>query len=224
MGVGAGALDPSVTARVPIYLSRDDRYFQDIYQAIPRRGYTCMFQKMLSNPRIRLLLQTSFQDIQKDIEYKNLIYTGPIDEYFDYSFGPLPYRSLRFDFVSYQTARHQPAGTVNFPNEYEFTRATEETYLSGQTTPQTVVVYEYPQRYVIGQNEPYYPIPQQATQEHYAKYLNAAGGIEGKVYFAGRLADYRYYNMDQACARALKLFESVIHPAHGGIAVGVGTR
>ena len=202
-------LDPSVTGRVPVYISRDDRYFQDTYQAMPAGGYTAMFRRMLAHKNIKVLLNTDYREIIQDIQFDRMIYTGPADEYFDYMHGPLPYRSLRFEFSTIDKEHHQTVGTVNYPNDYNFTRITEQKYLSGQSGPQTTLVYEFPQTYKPGENEAYYPIPRPDNREHYAKYEREMAKLK-TVLFAGRLADYKYYNMDQACARALKLFEDEI--------------
>lgn len=203
-------LDPSVTGRVPVYISRDDRYFQDTYQAMPVLGYTEMFRRMVSHPNIRLLLQTNYREVIGSVKFKRMIYTGPIDEYFDHMHGHLPYRSLRFDFKTVDTEWHQPVGTVNYPNEYDFTRITEQKHLSGQKLAKSTIIVEYPQAHRPGETEAYYPIPRVETKEHYAKYEAEANKLSGSVLFAGRLADYKYYNMDQACARALKLFETEV--------------
>jgi len=205
-------LDPSVTGRVPVYVSRDDRYFQDTYQAMPSLGYTEMFRRMLAHPNISILLQTDYRKVIDSISFNRMIYTGPIDDYFDFLHEPLPYRSLRFSFVTEDKEIHQPVGTVNYPNEYDFTRITEQKYLTGQRNAKTTLVYEYPQPYRHGENDPYYPIPQPSNKEHYDKYLAEVAKLNGTVLFAGRLADYKYYNMDQACARALKLFETEVAP------------
>lgn len=203
-------LDNGVTARVPIALSRDDRYFQDIYQAMPKDGYTRMFERILDHPLIDVALESDFFEIADSHKDAKIIFTGPIDEYFRYKYGPLPYRSLRFEFDEEPTARVQPVGTVNYPNEYDFTRITEIGHLNGVTASSTILVKEYPQAYVAGENEPYYPIPTPGTSELLAPYLAEARSLKGKVWFAGRLGDYAYYNMDQACARALALFEKEI--------------
>lgn len=203
-------LGPSVTARVPIYLSRDNRYFQDIYQGMPAQGYTELFRRMLDSPRIRLLLNTPFQDVQNEIQYKRLIFTGPIDEYFAGMHGELPYRSLRFEFQYRAEDRVQATGTVNYPNEYDFTRITEFKHLTGQRCHGSTVVEEYPQAYKRGENDPYYPIPKEEYRELYRRYRDEADKLKGSVIFAGRLGDYQYYNMDQAVARALSLFDKQV--------------
>jgi UDP-galactopyranose mutase len=205
-------LDPGVTGRVPVYISRDDRYFQDTWQAMPREGYTVLFQRMLNHKNIRVLLNTDWREIDGEIRYERMIYTGPIDTYFNYSHGDLPYRSLRFDFRTVDTEWHQPVGTVNYPNEHDFTRITEQKYLTGQTLPKSTIVVEYPQAYKPGENEAYYPVPRPQNREHYDLYRRDADQIMNKVLFAGRLADYKYYNMDQAVARALKMFEDEVVP------------
>lgn len=200
-------LDASVTARVPVYISRDDRYFQDTYQVMPKYGYTKMFEKMLSHKNIKILLNTDYKEIINFIKFKRLIYTGPIDEYFDFLFGELPYRSLEFKFESYQRDFFQETGTINYPNNNEFTRVTEFKYLTGQVSKVTTVVFEYPRKYELNKNLiPYYPIPKEENNLLYKRYLNEAQKLNS-VIFCGRLADYKYYNMDQIIARALTIFE-----------------
>ena len=203
-------LDASVTGRVPVYISRDDRYFQDVYQAMPTQGYTEMFRRMLAHRNIHILLKTDYRHVLDSVKFNRMIYTGPLDAYFDHIHGHLPYRSLRFDFVTRDNEWHQPVGTVNYPNEYDFTRITELKHLSGQQLAKTTLVYEYPQAHRPGETDPYYPIPRPDNREHFAKYEAEAAKLNGSVMFAGRLADYKYYNMDQACARALKLFETEV--------------
>jgi UDP-galactopyranose mutase len=201
-------LDPSVSARVPVRVSRDGRYFQDTHQAMPAEGYTRMFERILDHPNITVATSTDFAGV-RDSDAK-MIFTGPIDEYFGYAFGPLPYRSLRFDFHAVAAAQFQPVGTVNYPNDHAYTRITEFRHLTGETAADTVIVREYPQSYEPGKNEPYYPIPTPGNSGKLKPYLDAARALEGKVWFAGRLGDYAYYNMDQACGRALALFEKQI--------------
>jgi UDP-galactopyranose mutase len=203
-------LDPSVTGRVPVYISRDDRYFQDSWQAMPRYGYSALFQRMLNHRNIRVLLNTDYRELDGLAQFNRMIYTGPVDDYFDYLHGHLPYRSLRFDFVAVDEERVQNAGTVNYPNDYDFTRITEQKYLTGQRSAVSTLVYEYPQHYIPGENEAYYPIPREENREQYNLYLQEAEKLKGTVLLAGRLADYKYYNMDQAVARALKLFEESV--------------
>lgn len=201
-------LDASVTGRVPVFISKDDRYFQDTYQAMPINGYTAMFNRMLSHKNIKILLNTDYREIMDSIKFNRMIYTGPVDEFFDFSHGKLPYRSLRFEFIDLPYTRHQAVGTVNYPNNFDFTRITEQSYLSGQKMPQTTLIYEYPQIYDPKINEPYYPIPRPESREIYNQYELEIQKLE-TVIFAGRLADYKYYNMDQACARALKVFQDL---------------
>ncbi|MGJ3223608.1 UDP-galactopyranose mutase [Geobacillus thermoleovorans] len=203
-------LSPSVTGRIPVYISRDDRYFQDTYQAMPKLGYTEMFRKMLNHRNIKVLLNTEYQEIKNEVQFSRMIYTGPIDAYFGYMFGKLPYRSLKFDFVQYSEEKYQEVAQVNYPNEYPFTRITEFKHMTGSQSKGTTIAIEYPQRYIEGENEPYYPIPKDEYQELYNKYLNEAKKLNGQVIFAGRLADYKYYNMDQVVARALHVFEKEI--------------
>lgn len=203
-------LDYNVTSRIPVYISRDNRYFQDIYQALPRKGYTEMFSKMISHPNIRLLLKTDYREAESYIKFDKMIYTGPIDQYFDNMFGELPYRSLRFDIVNFETERYQEVGQMNYPNNYDYTRITEFKHLSQQKHPRTTVAFEYPQEYISGENDPYYPIPRPVNSELFDKYKAEADKLDGSVFFAGRLADYKYYNMDQTAGVALQLFEKKI--------------
>ena len=200
-------LDPLVTGRVPVYISRDDRYFQDIYQAMPRYGYSALFQRMLDNRNIRILLNTSFHELEGLTRFDRMVYTGPVDEYFDHIHGHLPYRSLRFELLTADEERVQEVGTINYPNDYDFTRITEQKHLSGQKLPVSTLVVEYPQRHIPGQTEPYYPIPREENIAQYNLYLKEVEKLNGTVLLAGRLADYKYYNMDQAVAHALKIFE-----------------
>lgn len=210
-GMRPEELDGSVTARVPILVSRDDRYFQDTYQAMPKYGYTRMFEKMISHPNISVLLKTDWKDIKGRIHFDFLIFTGPIDEFFDYQYGSLAYRSLRFCFNyvdDVSNAYVQPVGTVNYPNEHIFTRITEFKHLTGQNHTGSTLVVEYPEPYVLGKNEPYYPVLIKENLERYILYQQEATKLKN-VIFVGRLGEYRYYNMDQAVARALKVFEEV---------------
>lgn len=208
-------LDRGVTGRVPVYISRDNRYFQDKYQAMPKLGYTEMFRRMIAHPQIKVLLNADYREIIDDVKFDRIVCTAPIDTFFDYMHGELPYRSIDFKFETLDCERYQEVGTVNYPNEYDITRITEQKYLSGQSSPKTTLVKEYPQAYVPGQNDPYYPIPRQANRDRFNLYLKEANKLKGTVLFAGRLGDYKYYNMDQAVTRALGLFEKQIaHTAH----------
>ncbi len=197
-------LDASVTARVPTRTNRDDRYFTDTFQAMPLNGYTRMFERMLDHPNISVMLNADFEQLKNVIPYKTLVYTGPVDEYFGFRFGKLPYRSLQFKHETHPVETFQRAPVVNFPNEHAYTRCTEFKYLTGQTHPSTAVVYEYPQ----AEGDPYYPIPRPENAALYRKYQMLADA-EPDVHFVGRLATYRYYNMDQVVAQALSLFDEL---------------
>jgi len=201
-------LDPRVAGRVPFRINRDDRYFTDAFQGIPQAGYNSLFKRMLDHEKIKVMLKTDFRDIKSDFSQARIIHTGMIDEHFNYVHGPLPYRSQRFKFVHYSCTRYQEVGTVNYPDSRPCTRSTEFKHLTGQECPGTTVVYEYPEAFRIGTNEPYYPVPRVENQRLYRKYLHESAKTKG-IYFAGRLGDYSYYNMDQAVARALKLFEKI---------------
>jgi UDP-galactopyranose mutase len=207
-------LDSSVTARVPTRTNRDDRYFTDTYQAMPLYGYTHMFQNMLSHKNIKVMLNTDYKEIIDIIPYKNLIFTGPVDEYFNYCYGKLPYRSLEFKFETIDKEVFQPTGTVNYPNEQLYTRITDFKYLTGQVHPKTAVVYEFPK----AEGDPYYPVPRPENAELYKKYQQLASTMKN-TYFVGRLATYKYYNMDQVVAQALTTFKKIIQGQEEGSSV-----
>ena len=200
-------LDPSVCGRIPIRTNRDDRYLSERFQALPKEGYTAMFERMLDNPKIEVRLNTDFRDAREQVAYDHLIYTGPIDEYFDHCFGALPYRSLLFKPETLSREYFQPAMQVNYPNDYDFTRIVEIKHATGQKVSSTTIVREYPQDFGPGR-EPYYPIPAPDARALYSKYT-ALAAQERKVSFVGRLATYRYYNMDQVIGSALAEFERV---------------
>jgi len=210
-------LDPSVTARVPVSISRDDRYFQDIYQGLPREGYTKMFERMTSNPKIEIKLNTDFKELiefddNKVVKFLNkefqgkLIFTGEIDYFFNYKFGKLPYRTLDFEWKTYQKEYFQEVGVVNYPNDHEFTRITEFKHLTGQINAKTTIAREYPRDLNKKGDIPYYPVPKASYVETYRKYQNIAQEFEDLI-FVGRLAEYKYYNMDQVVDRALTIFQ-----------------
>ncbi|MEY2572844.1 MAG: UDP-galactopyranose mutase [Verrucomicrobiota bacterium] len=203
-GLDPSELDAQVAARIPVRTNRDDRYFTDEYQAMPRRGFTRLFENLLDHPNISILLNTDYREIADEIPYRKMIYTGPIDEFFDLRFGKLPYRSLQFRHETHDRERFQPAAVVNYPNEHDYTRITEFKYLTGQEHRQTSVVYEFPK----AEGDPYYPIPQAANAAVYKQYRELAEATPG-VRFVGRLATYRYYNMDQVIAQALTVYKKI---------------
>jgi UDP-galactopyranose mutase len=203
-GLDPSELDASVIARVPIRINRDDRYFTDTYQEMPLHGYTRMFERMLDHPNIKVMLNTDYREIQDVIPYREMIYTGPIDEFFDLCYGKLPYRSLRFQHETINAERCQEAPVINYPNEHPYTRITEFKYLTGQEHSKTAIVYEYP----CAEGDPYYPIPRPENAALYRKYQALAERTPG-VHFVGRLATYKYYNMDQVTAQALTLFDKL---------------
>ncbi|MCX7835767.1 MAG: UDP-galactopyranose mutase [bacterium] len=209
-GLNPDQLSPSVIGRVPVRVNRDDRYFDDWFQAMPTQGYTVLFEKMLNHPNIHILLNTDYKEIVKESTYDQMIYTGPIDEFFDFCHGPLPYRSLEFEYMTLEEEYVQPVAVINYPNNFEYTRVSEFKHISGQKHSKTTLAYEYPKEYVIGKNIPYYPVLNDETKERFRKYEKEAEKISQKVIFAGRLADYQYYNMAQAVGRALRLFETRI--------------
>lgn len=197
-------LDASVTARVPTRTNKDNRYFTDTYQAMPLYGYTHLFQRMLSHRNIKIMLNTNYKEIIDVIPYNNLIYTGPIDEYFNYCYGRLPYRSIEFHFETLEQEFFQQTGTVNYPNNQLYTRITEFKHLTGQKHSKTSIVYEFPK----GDGDPYYPIPRATNTEMYKQYERLAESMTN-TYFVGRLATYKYYNMDQVVAQALTTFKKI---------------
>ena len=204
-GLDPAELNASVTARVPVRTNRDGRYFTDTYQAMSLHGYTRMFEHMLSHPNIKIMLNTGYREIKHLIPYREMIFTGPIDEYFHFQYGKLPYRSLHFVFETHQKEVFQPTGTVNYPNDYQFTRITEFKYLTGQQLDKTSIVYEYPKS--VG--EPYYPIPRKENNDLYKKYEKLALETAPEVHFVGRLATYKYYNMDQVVGQALAKYKKI---------------
>lgn len=208
-GLDPSQLDAGVCGRVPTRTDDDDRYFSDRFQAMPADGFTAMIARMLSNPRIEIATSTSFSAIAECVQYKHLIYTGPIDEYFAYIYGKLPYRSLRFEFETVASEWMQAAGCVNEPAaEIPYTRTTEYKHLTGQAHAKTILSREYPS----ATGEPYYPIPRPDNKALYDRYRLLAAR-EPSVTFVGRLAEYRYYNMDQAVASALAVFERLARTA-----------
>lgn len=208
-GLDPSELDAQVTARVPTRTNRDDRYFTDTYQAMPRNGFTRMFSNMLDHPNIKVLLNTDYRDVKEIIPYRELIYTGPVDEFFDYQYGKLPYRCLEFKHETLNQDRYQPVAVVNYPNDSPFTRVTEFKHLTGQEHPKTSIVFEYSQ----AEGDPYYPIPRNENMEIYKKYKELADNAG--IHFVGRLATYKYYNMDQVTAQALTLYAKLCNVTRG---------
>jgi UDP-galactopyranose mutase len=206
-GLDPSELDASVTARVPTRTNRDERYFTDTYQAMPLHGYTRMFERMLDHPNIKIMLNTDYREIEDVIPYGEMIYTGPVDAFFEYRYGKLPYRSLRFVHETHDTPVYQAAPVINYPNDYAYTRVTEFKYLTGQEHRKTSIVYEYPE----AEGDPYYPVPRPENAELYKCYKALADATPG-VYFVGRLATYKYYNMDQVVAQALAVYRKVLMP------------
>jgi UDP-galactopyranose mutase len=202
-GLDPSELDAQVTARVPTRTNRDDRYFTDVYQAMPKHGFTRMFANMLDHPNIRILLNTDYREVKDILPYREMIYTGPVDEFFNYQFGKLPYRCLEFKHETLNQPQFQPVAVVNYPNDYEYTRVTEFKHLSGQEHPKTSIVYEYPR----AEGDPYYPIPRKENAAVYHQYQQLAE--QSGVQFVGRLATYKYYNMDQVVAQALTLYARI---------------
>jgi UDP-galactopyranose mutase len=203
-------LHASVCARIPIRTNTDDRYFTDWHQAMPADGYTAMFERILEHPNIEVALETSFDDVRGEVDFGHLVYTGPIDGFFDYRFGALPYRSLEFELVNEDTPDGglvQPVGSVNQPSQdVPYTRTTEFRHMTGQSPhPSSTIAYEYPR----SEGDPYYPIPRDDTRALYKQY-EALAAERPDVTFVGRLARYQYLNMDQVVAQALSTFEKML--------------
>lgn len=204
-------LDPQVLSRVPIQIGYDDRYFHDKYQSMPKEGYTKMFLQILNHPNIEVKLDTQFEDIPNPEEFQKIIYTGPIDEYFEYRHGELPYRSIRFEFLTHDTEYQQKVATMNFPGfEFQHTRMTEFKHMTFQKNSKTSLCREFPEAYNSKKNLPYYPIPTPENKALLNKYRKEAEKIKERVSFVGRLADYQYFNMDQAVARGLQFVQKEI--------------
>jgi len=204
-GLEPSQLKAGVAARIPVRTNTDDRYFTDAFQAMPLHGYTRMFQNMLDHPNIQVETGVDFSDARSRVDWAHIVYTGPIDVFYGHRFGALAYRSLRFEHEHLPgVAQFQPTGTVNYPNEHAYTRITEFKHLSGQQHTGTSIVREYPQ----AEGEPYYPIPRDENEALLVRY-QALASAEPDVTFVGRLAEYRYYNMDQVVAAALAAAQRV---------------
>jgi UDP-galactopyranose mutase len=203
-GMDPSELDASVAGRIPTRTNSDSRYFTDTYQAMPLEGYTRLFERMLDHPNISIMLGTDYKELEQWVPFKRMIYTGPIDYYFNYCYGHLPYRSIEFKFKTFEQENYQPTGTVNYPNNQAYTRITEFKYLTGQKHAKTTVVFEFPK----ADGDPYYPVPRPENAELYRKYHLLAQALSN-VYFSGRLATYKYYNMDQVVAQSLTMFKKI---------------
>jgi UDP-galactopyranose mutase len=204
-GVDPSQLDAQVTARIPVRTNRDDRYFTDQFQFMPRWGFTRMFENMLDHEHIDLALATNFYELRKEVNFRQLIYSGPIDQFFDFRYGKLPYRSLHFEHRTLDREWFQPVAVVNYPNDFEYTRVTEFKHLTGQQHQRTSIVYEYPR----SEGDPYYPVPQPMNASVYSQYRKLAESLPN-VRFVGRLGTYRYYNMDQVVGQALTLYKNLM--------------
>ncbi|MDY6536457.1 UDP-galactopyranose mutase [Acinetobacter faecalis] len=206
-GLDPSQLKAGVAARIPTRTNSDDRYFTDTYQAMPLHGYTAMFENLLNHPNIKVKLATEFKDIlNENVDFDHIVYTGPIDAFYDFKFGYLPYRSLRFEHEYLEnTEQYQSVGTVNYPNDFDFTRITEFKHLTGQKHSSTSIVREYP----TDAGDPYYPIPRDENEKLFKQY-QALANNEEKVTFVGRLAEYRYYNMDQVVGAALNAVDKIL--------------
>ncbi len=209
-GLDPSQLDKSVTSRVPTRTNDDDRYFTDTFQQMPLHGYTRMFERMLDHPNIKVMLNTDYREIRDELDYDQLVYSGPVDEYFDYCYGKLPYRSLRFQHSTVDQEHFQSVATVNYPAEdVAYTRITEYKHLTGQQHPKTSLTHEYPS----AEGDPYYPIPRAENAELYRRYERLAAETPN-VTFLGRLGTYKYYNMDQVVGQALALFKRIEEAEH----------
>ncbi|ABX43246.1 UDP-galactopyranose mutase [Lachnoclostridium phytofermentans] len=203
-GIDPGEIDTSVISRIPIRYNRDTRYFTDRYQGMPKHGYTKMCQNMIADKKIKILLNTDYKEIIDDLDYELLIYTGPTDYFYNYKHGQLAYRSIDFKFETMDCEKYQEAPVVNYPNDYDFTRITEFKQMTWQENKKTTILKEFP----CSEGEPYYPFPTKECKEQFALYQEEMKR-ETKVHFLGRLAEYRYYNMDAVVRSALDLFDSL---------------
>jgi UDP-galactopyranose mutase len=204
-GIEARELTPEVLGRIPVRTNDDDRYFTDKYQFMPKEGYTKMFEKMLAHENIDVMLNTDYKSVVNKVKFDKMIYTGAIDYFFDYKFGKLPYRSIKFEYRHFGKEFYQPVAQVNYVSEdVPFTRVVEHKRLSGNNTEGTTVSFEYPNE----TDEPFYPVPASKNIALYEKYKALANKTEN-VKFIGRLAEYKYYNMDQVVLSVLKLFDNV---------------
>lgn len=207
-GLSPDDVDGAVTARVPVYISRDNRYFQDVYQGIPLDGYAKTVERILDHHSIDVRLNIDSKHVNMK-DFDRVFFTGSIDELMDYRFGTLPYRSVRFEMETHDSEHYLPNAVVNYPCNYDFTRVHEYKYYLNDSSEKTVIAKEYSEEFELGRNERYYPIPGDESSELYGKYLNAVKEEYDNVYFLGRLGDYRYYDMDKAIARAIEVFESL---------------
>jgi UDP-galactopyranose mutase len=203
-GVDPSELSKSVTARIPTRTTRDDRYFADSFQKMPLDGYTAMFRRMVDHPNIEVALGTEYADVRDRVPFRRLVFTGPVDEFFGFRLGRLPYRSLRFRHETLDREWHQPVAVVNYPQTEAYTRVTEYKHLTGQVHPRTSLTYEYPSDH----GDPYYPVPRPENDALYKRYQALADACP-EVWFVGRLATYRYYNMDQVVGQALATFSRI---------------
>ncbi len=203
-GLDPSELDASVTARIPVRHDREDRYFTDAFQAMPLHGYTRLFERMLDHPDITVRTSVAYDEVRSEVGTPRLVWTGPVDEFFAFSEGRLPYRSLRFVHETRNVETFQPVGTVNYPQDQDYTRITEYKHLTGQAHPRTSITFEYPS----ADGEPYYPVPQAESRATYKRYQALADALP-EVWFVGRLATYRYYNMDQIVAQSLATFARI---------------
>lgn len=204
-GLDPSELDASVAGRIPVRFNNDDRYFTDTFQAMPLNGYTRMVERMLDSSNITVSTGTDYTSVARSYPNARVVFTGPVDEYFDFRYGPLPYRSLEFRHETHDREWYQKAAVLNYPNEHEYTRVTEFKYLTGQVSPKTSVVFEYPK----AEGDPYYPIPRPENALLYLKYKMLAER-QDEVQFVGRLATYKYYNMDQVVAQALVTYRKLL--------------
>ena len=219
-GMKPEEMDRAVTARVPVFIGRDNRYFNDTYQMLPKDGYTKMIEKMLNHKNIKIMTNTDFKEVCSlkgndfyffDSKFEGrVIYTGQIDELFDYKFGDLPYRSIDMKFETVEKEYYQEKATVNYPNDYDFTRITEFKHIHPTKSDKTTILKEYPKEYVKGKDTPYYPVFRQENQIKYDRYLEYSKEFDNLI-LVGRLAEYKYYDMDDIIERALEVFDKGIN-------------
>jgi UDP-galactopyranose mutase len=216
-GIDPKFLDASVTERLPVRMNDDTRYFVDRWQGMPRDGYSKLFSRMLENKHIHVQLNADYRDVIEEVKFDKLIFSGPVDLFFDYEYGKLPYRSIEFKFQVLDTEWHQHQAVVNYPNDHPYTRCVEYKHFYRQVHQKTTVSWDFP---CWNDDEPYYPVPSHMSRQLYQRYKMAAARLKS-VYFCGRLGTYQYYNMDQCIGQALHLFETRLVPHRNTLQEGI---
>jgi UDP-galactopyranose mutase len=203
-------LHPDTVKRVPVRTDRENRYQLAKYQGLPIHGYSMMMKRMLDKKNVKLMLNTDYKEMLPHLSFGQMIYTGPLDYYFDFELGELDYRSLKFVEKTYLQSSFQDHAVINYPNNFDYTRITEYKKMTGQQSEKTTVHYEYPLKYSKNENDPYYPILDKKNEELKNNYLKKVSQLKD-IHFVGRLAEYRYYAMDDVVEAALTLCAQKFH-------------